>query len=228
MQHDFYSGSDVLTSSDVAGVYIWCRDKGVADRINALLHASLSRASIIVLDSDPSSEWDPSSAHYLLISDHIQYVQRIENWLKDNPDRRASLLFIVHEGGAIEKSLDNLKQYAGVQRLEKTNLHLCDAIARGLLYTVLDEHLQTLESSQKQMDVLIEHIKEQLSVFYHNISNPLTVLSGNLQLLHILTETSTLPNDVQKCIQDISEISGRFETDLKIISKLREKIHEES
>lgn len=227
MQHDFYSGGDVLTSSDVAVVYIWCKDKGVADRINALLQASLSRATITLLDTDPSNEWDPIDTHCLLISDDIQYALRIEKWLIENPDQHASLLFIVPEEAAMEKSLDNLQRYKGVQRLEKKNLHLCDTLARGLLYAALDEHLQSLESSQKQTDVLIDHVKGQLSVFYHNINNPLTVLSGNLQLLHILTESSTLPNDVQKCIQDINEISDRFESDLKIISELRDKIHEQ-
>ena len=224
MHPDIHSGGECLATIDVVFIYIWCEDKKVAERIHTLLQTSLVRAKVTLLDTDRAHPWEESNSHYILISDHMPYIQRVETWLQAHPAQLASALYIVAENDSGNISLDGLKRYRGVQRLEKKNLHLCDTLTRGLMYPALHDHLENLESSQQKMDVLIDHIKEQLAIFYHNINNPLTVLSGNLQLLHILAESATLPNDIKKSIQDISEISDRFESDLNIISQLRERI----
>ena len=190
MHQHVVSGSSATTSTEEAVIAIWCQDReGRGQRVYALLNASLTRAKVILLDGEYTSPWDESEPIFLLISDHMHVVLDFENWLQKRPQQTASLLYIEPEREASKVSLDNLHRYNGIQRLEKKDLHLADIMVKGLLYPLMVEYLQGMESAQKQMDVLIDHIKGQLSVFYHNINNPLTVLSGNLQLLHILAES---------------------------------------
>lgn len=87
-----------------------------------------------------------------------------------------------------------------------------------------DEARLLLESRNQRQLQLLEHIGRELSVFYHNINNPLTILSGNIQLLQVLTDTMQVSTDLMKPISDIASITTRFEEDLKAIAELKEKI----
>ena len=70
----------------------------------------------------------------------------------------------------------------------------------------------------------VNYIGEELSVFYHNINNPLTILSGNIQLLQLMSDSMDMSEDILKPITDIATVSARFEDDLQSIAELKEKI----
>jgi signal transduction histidine kinase len=102
---------------------------------------------------------------------------------------------------------------------------IADAIKLAI-YPYLMESLQYSMEDQVEMSGLIKHIGKELSTFYHDFNNPLTVLSGNIQLLQILAETMHVPPDIAKPIQDINGISSRFIHDLEIIQELKERIRD--
>ena len=215
-------GSDIATT-DIAAVNIWCDDNELASRIHDLLQPALSRVSVRIITGLNQGEGE--DVPDLFILDDMQQVGDVENLMRLHPGEKTSLLYIETNS---ELSRTGLQGFSSIQRLDKKNLNTCDTLVRGLLYPALDKQLQSVELSLEEQKELIEYVKSQLSIFYHNINNPLTVLSGNLQLLKILSESATLPSDISKSIDDICEISGRFESDLKMVNELRDKINENS
>ena len=87
-----------------------------------------------------------------------------------------------------------------------------------------DRRRLALESENQRLSAAIQEIGRELSKFYHNINNPLTILSGNIQLLQLLADSIEISADVMKPIADIASISGRFSEDLQSIVELKEKI----
>ncbi|MBX2820398.1 MAG: hypothetical protein KTR29_11975 [Rhodothermaceae bacterium] len=223
MLHDVISRGSGTATTDIAAVDIWCEDKELASRVHDLIQPALSRVTLTVIE-----EWNPEDREKvpnLFILDDKQKVEAVENWLRLHPGETTSLLYIETND---ELSRTGMQGFSRVQRLEKRYLNTCDTLVRGMLYPALGKQLHAVERSLEEKRELMEYVKEHLSIFYHNINNPLTVLSGNLQLLKILSESATLPSDISKSINDITEISGRFESDLKLVNVLRDKIHENS
>ena len=223
MLQDILSSSSGTATTDVASVDIWCEDKELASRVRDLLHPALSRVNLTIIE-----EWNPDNRDYtpdLFILDTMRQVEKVDNWLYLHSSETVSLLYIETNN---ELSRTGLRGFSSIQRLEKRNLNTCDILVRGMLYPALEKQLKFVELSLEEQNELIDFVRGQLAIFYHNINNPLTVLSGNLQLLKILTETATLPSDISKSINDITEISGRFESDLKMVNALRDKINENS
>jgi|GEM_PF-4529391 len=223
MLQDILSRASDTATTHIAAVDIWCEDKELSSRVHDLLQPALSRVSFRMIKELNQDE--RGNVPDLFILDNMQYVGEVENWVRLHPGEETSLLFIETSN---ELSRTGLQWFSSIQRLEKRYLNTCDTLVRGMLYPALDKQLQSIEISLEKQKQLIEYVKAQLSIFYHNINNPLTVLSGNLQLLKILSESATLPSDISKSINDISEISGRFESDLKLVNELRDKISENS
>lgn len=138
-------------------------------------------------------------------------------------------LVIASDEPLSEESHRLLSQIFQVQRLADSSAPLeyrIGACVKSLLYPILIEKLQRQVEEQRETDALIKHIGKELSVFYHGFNNPLTVLSGNIQLLQILAETMQVPDDIMKPIQDINGISTRFIHDLAMIEELKEMIRD--
>lgn len=110
--------------------------------------------------------------------------------------------------------------------LEDTS-DLSSQVAREVmsrLFPGKDQHLLSLEGENQRLSEAIQEIGRELSIFYHNINNPLTILSGNIQLLQLMADSLEISADLMKPIEDIASISGRFSEDLQAIAMLKEKI----
>ena len=143
-----------------------------------------------------------------------------------SPDRFAAVLLVEDpdlkhtKPGFQEAAYDNLSYIAaGDQMCEKVIEEIMSRV-----FPMSDDQQLGLALQNRQQLSLLEHIGKELSVFYHNISNPLTILSGNIQLLQMLIDSTTISDDLTKPIEDIAIVSTRFEQDLQSIVELREKI----
>ena len=106
-----------------------------------------------------------------------------------------------------------------------------DQLAENIAFTLMSQFFAVRDAAQlslkAQHDQLldfVEHIGKELSIFYHNINNPLTILSGNIQLLQLMADSIDISDDLLKPISDIATVSSRFQTDLQSIAALKEKI----
>ena len=226
MLQDIHIDLGTRTDDAIANVQIWCTNNAIAKRLYTLLVPALPEAHVHLLE-----RWDPLNGQQnekptLLISDNMAAIETIDEWLIQQPDPWVSLMYIYSKSQEDAVSQERFSRYKVLFRLEKEYLNYSDTLVRGVLYPILNDQMRMQEETKQKVESLVEYTKKQLAVFYHNINNPLTVLSGNLQLLKILSDSSELPADVQKSIQDISDITHRFEKDLGIISALRERIDE--
>ncbi len=138
----------------------------------------------------------------------------------ENEQHQFALIVFVREEEQVDERFDNVIVMAlDEQTGEKVAVEIMSRLFPGY-----DESRLMLESQNRQQLQFLEHIGKELSTFYHNINNPLTVLSGNIQFLQMLTNTMNISADLMKPITDIATISSRFEQDLKSIQHLKEKI----
>ncbi len=139
------------------------------------------------------------------------------------------ILIVASDVPLAEEASQQLMQAFQVHRLGDATTSLeqrIGACVQALLYPILISRLHRQAEDQRETEALIKHIGKELSVFYHGFNNPLTVLSGNIQLLQILAETMQIPDDIMKPIQDINGISTRFIHDLALIEELKEMIRD--
>lgn len=125
--------------------------------------------------------------------------------------------------GALDVSTADAADVLAIPIDEQTGARVADEVRSRLFPTSDTQRLQLVMQNEQQEQWLAE-IGTELSVFYHSISNPLTILSGNIQLLQMLTESMQISADLMKPIADIATVSARFEEDLKAIAALKEKI----
>ncbi len=168
-----------------------------------------------------------------------QDVFLVTDWSKGALDERypvqhfASMMLLGQEGGVVTAPEDGVFVLSerAYDHLEENEVdRLCEEIVlevQSRLFPSFEERRLALHAQNQQQHEFLDHIGRELSVFYHNINNPLTVLSGNIQLLQLLAESMHISADLMKPISDIATVSGRFEQDLKSIAELKEKIRAE-
>ena len=105
---------------------------------------------------------------------------------------------------------------------------ISDAIIsiQSALLDIQRNQIETLQQENSTYNNLLTHTRKELSTFYHNINNPLTILSGNLQLLQLIGSSMEISPEIAQPIEDISGISERLENDLQQIVRLKERIEE--
>lgn len=92
------------------------------------------------------------------------------------------------------------------------------------LFQWYEANMAEREEICRRYEVFLDHIRRELASFYHNINNPLTILSGNLQLLQLIAASMNVSEELTNPIKDIADISARFEGDLGQIVTLREEL----
>lgn len=125
--------------------------------------------------------------------------------------------------GALEVPAAHLGDVLAIPIDAQIGTRVADEV-RSRLFPTSDMQRLQLVMQNEQLEQWLAEIGTELSVFYHSISNPLTILSGNIQLLQMLTESMQISADLVKPIADIATVSTRFEEDLKAIAVLKEKI----
>ena len=210
-------------TKSIAAIYIILENEVDSKNLHATLVENAGNITVQSLRSFSQIESLYVDVPVLFISDQPEIARAAAEWAGKNEKTPTSFLFVGSKNAELVKG-PYLNAYSSVTIAQLSDTNIVHII-RGMLYSSISEQNLQLYSARQDLEELLNTVKNQLSVFYHNINNPLTVLSGNIQLLEILSQSSTLSNDIEKSIKDIGEISNRFETDLKIISELRESIN---
>lgn len=88
---------------------------------------------------------------------------------------------------------------------------------------VLDTPSNSSPDPVRALDVMLRALSRTL----HDVNNPLTVISGNAQLLNEMGPSLGLSPELQKPIGDIEEASVMLAERLAELASLRERLQEE-
>ena len=72
-----------------------------------------------------------------------------------------------------------------------------------------------------------EEVREAVSVVYHELNNPLSIISGNAQFLVELSQEEELDEQFVSSAQDIQEACRRMAESLQRLTRLRDSLEDE-
>jgi len=85
--------------------------------------------------------------------------------------------------------------------------------------------LQAFDGLRRQEHVrMVETVRAMLAAVMHDINNPLSIISGNAQLLLELTQLMETNDDLVKAIRDIEEASTRVTDSLGKLNGIKELV----
>ena len=73
-----------------------------------------------------------------------------------------------------------------------------------------------------------EDLRNTLSEVTHAVNNPLSIISGNAQLLRVLAQSEGLGDDFVQPIHDIEEASDRLSQLMGRLTELRERLRRDA
>jgi signal transduction histidine kinase len=73
----------------------------------------------------------------------------------------------------------------------------------------------------------LEDVQETVSSVYHDLNNPLSIISGNAQFLLELGREEDLDDQFLSSAQDIQEAAQRMAESLHQLTRLKENLEEE-
>lgn len=73
-----------------------------------------------------------------------------------------------------------------------------------------------------------DQIRKQLSDVTHAVNNPLSIISGNAQLLRVLAESEGLSEDFIQPIEDIEEASSRVAALMTQLNQLKDSLRRDA
>jgi K+-sensing histidine kinase KdpD len=71
-----------------------------------------------------------------------------------------------------------------------------------------------------------EEIREAVSSVYHDLNNPLSIISGNAQFLHELSQEEDLDDQFASSARDIQEACQRMSESLQRLTHLKDALGE--
>jgi len=69
-----------------------------------------------------------------------------------------------------------------------------------------------------------EDIREVVSSVYHDLNNPLSIISGNAQFLLELSQEQELDEQFESSVHDIQEASRRMSESLQRLTRLKDAL----
>jgi nitrogen-specific signal transduction histidine kinase len=72
-----------------------------------------------------------------------------------------------------------------------------------------------------------EDIREVVSSVYHDLNNPLSIISGNAQFLQELSQEHDLDDQFVSSAQDIQEATQRMSESLQRLTRLRDHLEDQ-
>ncbi|ABC43870.1 K+-sensing histidine kinase KdpD [Salinibacter ruber] len=72
-----------------------------------------------------------------------------------------------------------------------------------------------------------DELHEALSTVYHDLNNPLSIISGNAQFLLELSREEELDDQFASSAQDIQEASQRMAESLQRLTRLRDALEDQ-
>lgn len=82
-------------------------------------------------------------------------------------------------------------------------------------------------SDSQPLDSL-EDVRDQVSSVYHDLNNPLSIISGNAQFLLELSREEDLDDQFVSSIQDIKEATERMSESLDRLTRLKQELKKRS
>ena len=79
-------------------------------------------------------------------------------------------------------------------------------------------------AGQKDPMTMLREIRAALSSIFHDVNNPLAIISGNAQFLVELTNGMEVDEELVQPIRDIEEASRRVAERLRELARLKEAI----
>lgn len=73
-------------------------------------------------------------------------------------------------------------------------------------------------------DQLMQEVRRALSKIYHDLNNPLSIISGNAQFLLEISKEQALSQQFVTSIEDINEAADRLHQSLAELTRIREDL----
>lgn len=80
--------------------------------------------------------------------------------------------------------------------------------------------------SKSESPVSMDEVREAVSSVYHDLNNPLSIISGNAQFLRELSREADLDDQFVSSVQDIQEAAQRMSESLDRLTRLKEELGE--
>ena len=74
----------------------------------------------------------------------------------------------------------------------------------------------------------LDDVRETVSSVYHDLNNPLSIISGNAQFLLELTREADVDEQFVSSVRDIQEAAERMSDSLNRLTRLKEHLGEAS
>lgn len=81
--------------------------------------------------------------------------------------------------------------------------------------------------SESQPAETIDEVHERVSSVYHDLNNPLSIISGNAQFLLEIGREEELDDQFVSSAQDIKQAAQRMADSLHQLTRLKEELEEE-
>jgi len=81
--------------------------------------------------------------------------------------------------------------------------------------------------SNSQSSDALDDLHETVSTVYHDLNNPLSIISGNAQFLLEISREEDLDEQFVSSAQDIREAAQRMTESLHKLTRLKEKLENE-
>jgi nitrogen-specific signal transduction histidine kinase len=74
----------------------------------------------------------------------------------------------------------------------------------------------------------LDDVREAVSSVYHDLNNPLSIISGNAQFLLELTREADVDEQFVSSVRDIKEATDRMSDSLNRLTRLKEELKDAS
>lgn len=74
----------------------------------------------------------------------------------------------------------------------------------------------------------LDDVRETVSSVYHDLNNPLSIISGNAQFLLELTREADVDEQFVSSVRDIKEATERMSDSLNRLTRLKEELKDAS
>ncbi|MEZ4700900.1 MAG: histidine kinase dimerization/phospho-acceptor domain-containing protein [Rhodothermales bacterium] len=190
-------------------------------------HAHLAKTTVTVRDLDALSALFSQRA-----VDAVLVDARMPGADLDNLDALGEAFWMDTDVVALSDEPSGPQLEGGIERLTVVPAVAGAAVAddtvrihlESVLYRRILRRLGLMVRREYEQAQLLTQTRKGLSSFYHDINNPLSILSGNAQLLIEIGRQMQLDEDLMAPLRDVEESSRRLHTDLQRIVRMKETI----
>ena len=162
--------------------------------------------------------------HDLPDGNSLDFLNRISAAKHDLP----SVVLLPREGDGEKEAVEVMKSGAAdyVRRSNSYLVEISFKLKEAVHHHRLAKQVQEMAEHREQMR-LIRNIHGTVATVKHEINNPLSIISGNAQLLRELARALELGDEIAQPARDIEEASQRIASSLDKLENLKDIIIEQ-